>query len=245
MNKNSTKIYLFPKPFLADIIADSEKEIKKLSFLTYENFNLVRKGIKPNIEVEKEISYHVKSQMSVHNIINRNTSATFQEGGIFGWKEIFIPEISIFIKIFSEEWIEKLSNLFKFLTFTGFGSKKSIGKGTFKMEQFESFNLEEISNPNGFVTLSNFCPSENDPTEGIYKTFVKYGKLGEEFTFSGNPFKKPLLMIKTGSVFKTDGKPKDFYGRMVENVSDVKPQVIQYAYAFPVPIIYPESKNEY
>lgn len=81
--------------------------------------------------------------------------------------------------------------------------------------------------------------AETDPTEGLYKTFVKYGKLGEEFTYCGNPFKRPLLMIKTGSVFKTDGRPKEFYGRIIkEGIAPAKPEVIQYAYAFTLPIVY-------
>ncbi|MFZ6017245.1 MAG: hypothetical protein ACOYU0_06520 [Nitrospirota bacterium] len=113
--------------------------------------------------------------------------------------------------------------------------KKSIDKGQFSLEGIEEFNdFDGLEGANGFVTLSNFCPEENDPTEGVYKTFVKYGKLGEEFTFCGNPFKKPLIMLKTGSVFKTNGKPKEFYGRMIEGVSSVKPEVIHYGYAFAV-----------
>jgi CRISPR-associated protein Csm4 len=67
---------------------------------------------------------------------------------------------------------------------------------------------------------------------------VKYGKLGGEFTFCGNPFKKPLVMIKTGSVFKTEKLPKEFYGRMIKEIAPAKPkEVVQYGYAFAVPII--------
>lgn len=89
------------------------------------------------------------------------------------------------------------------------------------------------------MSLSSFCPDETDPTEGLYKTFVKYGKLGEEFTFCGNPFKKPLLMIKPGSAFKTDGKPKEYYGRMVDKIAPAKEsEVIQYAFAFAVPVVF-------
>jgi len=93
-----------------------------------------------------------------------------------------------------------------------------------------------VKDANAFVTLSSFCPREDDPTEGIYKTFVKYGKLGEEFNFCGNPFKKPLLMVKTGSVFKTQGQPKEIYGRIIEKIAPAKAEVVQYAYAFAVPI---------
>ena len=64
---------------------------------------------------------------------------------------------------------------------------------------------------------------------------VKYGRLGGEFTFSGKPFKKPLIMIERGSVFGVNGPIAPFYGRMVEDIAPVKPKVVQYGYAFAVP----------
>ncbi|MEK7846008.1 MAG: hypothetical protein AAB257_03490, partial [Nitrospinota bacterium] len=79
-------------------------------------------------------------------------------------------------------------------------------------------------------------PSKNDPTEGFYKTMVKYGKLGGEFTFSGNPFKKPLVMLTTGSSFYVKGKMKHFYGRMIEKIAPSKTDVVHYGYAFAVPM---------
>ena len=47
-------------------------------------------------------------------------------------------------------------------------------------------------------------------------------------------------MIKTGSVFKTEGQPKEYYGRMVDKIAPAKEsEVVQYGYAFPIPIRYP------
>lgn len=75
------------------------------------------------------------------------------------------------------------------------------------------------------------------PTDGFYKTLVKYGKLGGEFTFCGKPFKKPLMMITAGSSFKVKEYIKLFYGRMVEDIAPAKPEVVHYGYAFSVPTI--------
>jgi CRISPR-associated protein Csm4 len=83
--------------------------------------------------------------------------------------------------------------------------------------------------------LSHFVPAKNDPTNGAYKTMVKYGKLGEEKTFCGNPFKKPLIVLKPGAVFKTQIM-KPFYGRLLEKIAFADPAMVQYGYAFPVPI---------
>ncbi|MFN3467230.1 MAG: type III-A CRISPR-associated RAMP protein Csm4, partial [Candidatus Brocadiales bacterium] len=153
--------------------------------------------------------------------------------------------LSIYVRT-TTDWKDKVADLFEAMSKVGFGKDKSTGKGHFKyldMERFESFNSPDDSN--GFVTLSNFVPAKADPTEGLYKTFVKYGKLGEEFSLQDIPFKKPLVMFSEGSVFYTGNTPqKDSYGRMMFNIALRNPEVVQYALAFPVPLKYPqESKN--
>lgn len=49
---------------------------------------------------------------------------------------------------------------------------------------------------------------------------VKYGKLGEEKPFCGNPFKKPFIVLKPGAV--------------LAGFAYADTDVIQYAFAFPV-----------
>ena len=234
---------LLPKPLSVELnISDPKerKEWKKIDFISLEGFNLIIKGKKCKSKVLKSL---VITTITTHNTINRLTNTTPTEGGLYVLKEMFIPSVSIYIKVISDEWRDKVFNLFKELSKSGYGRKKSIGKGQFTVKGIEEFKkFEKTESVNGFVTLSNFCPVRNDPVEGLYKTFVKYGKLGEEFTYCGNPFKKPLLMIRTGSVFRTKGHPKEFYGRIIqEDIAPAKPEVVQYAYAFSVPLIYPQT----
>ncbi|MCK4815463.1 hypothetical protein KA005_06820 [bacterium] len=232
---------LLPKPLSAEFNIDDpdeRKELKKIDFILLDDFNIARKGRK----LKQPVPHKIVTLTMPHNTISRITHTTPSEGGLYSLKEMFIPSVSIYLKAISEEWKDRVVNLFQELSNSGYGRKKSIGKGQFKLMGVEEFNtFENLKDANGFVTLSNFCPAKNDPIEGLYKTFVKYGKLGEEFTFCGNPFKRPLVMIKTGSVFKTQGEPREFYGHIVQDgIAPAKPEVIQYAYAFPLPIIYPE-----
>lgn len=232
---------LFPKPLSADFCVDDlkeRKELRKINFVSFGELNSLIRGEKIIPEAAKS---PIKSFLSPHNTINRLTNSTLTEGGVYSLKEFFTSEISIYLKTISDEWKNRIVDLFSELSKIGYGRKKSIGKGQFSVKAVEEFGFLQIEKADGYVSLSNFCPAEDDPTEGLYKTFVKYGKLGEEFTFCGNPFKKPLVMIRAGSVFKTDGKPKEFYGRIVnEGIAPAKPEVVQYAYAFAVPIIYPK-----
>ena len=121
----------------------------------------------------------------------------------------------------------------------GFGGHKSIGKGQFEILSFGEFNEINIpDNPNAFLLISSMLPSSTDPTNGYYDTLIKYGKLDREYAVSDNPFKKPLIMLKAGSVFKVEDKVKDFYGRMAEGVSSINKNIVQYGLGFSIPIIY-------
>lgn len=230
-----------PKPMTAEFVAadyENKKEFKKIEFIDFDTFNSIRFGQRCKVPLSET---PVSVVSLPHNTISRLTYTTLSEGGVYNLKEFVIQDVTIYCKVVSEDWKERILKFFKDLSNTGYGRKKSIGKGQFSIGEVHNVDFPEVKEANGFVTLSNFCPAEDDPTEGLYKTFVKYGKLGEEFTFCGNPFKRPLLMIRAGSVFKTGRGVKEFYGRIVQDgISPAKPEVVHYAYAFAVPIIYPE-----
>lgn len=216
------------------------KKLKKILFLTPDEFDAIRNG-KMEIQEREDIKT-LKTFTTLHSSINRISGTTGDEGSLFELEEYAVESrletISIYLKI-RDGWEEKALSLFKDLSLIGYGRKKSIGKGSFEIiGNLEPFNkFDDFKGANGFISLSNFVPAKDDPTEGFYKTMIKYGKLGGEFTFSGNPFKKPLIMINTGSSFYVSGNVKPFYGRMIGEIAPAKPEVIHYGYAFAVPIV--------
>lgn len=215
------------------------KKLKKILFLTPDEFDAIRNG-KMEIQQREDIKT-LKNFTTLHSSINRISGTTGDEGSLFELEEYAVESkletISIYLKI-RNGWEEKVFSLFKDLSLIGYGRKKSIGKGSFEIigspEPFNKF--DNFEGANGFISLSNFVPAKDDPIEGFYKTTIKYGKLGGEFTFSGKPFKKPLMMLITGSSFRVKGNIKPFYGRIVEGIAPAKPEVIHYGYAFAVPI---------
>jgi CRISPR-associated protein Csm4 len=231
---------LLPKPLSAEFCVrdpQERKDLKKTDFVASKDFESIREGkeCRPDILPNPYFVY-----LLPHNKIDRLTYSTSKEGGVFSLRQIYISEINIYLKVISEEWKNKVVGLLEDLSKVGYGKKKSIGIGHFSLLEVSEFSFVNVEKADGFVSLSNFCPAEDDPTEGLYKTFVKYGKLGEEFTFCGNPFKRPLVMVRAGSVFKTEGSPKEYYGRMIrEGIAPAKPEVVQYAYSFAVPAVYP------
>jgi len=214
------------------------KKLKNIEWLTPGEFAAVQQG-KPltNYDI---IRKGFKTSTTLHSSINRYTGTTGDEGSLFEIESTVLEQehqyVSVYLRI-KDDWVSKVTNLLQDLTSMGYGKKRSVGMGVFEVGEPEIFaKFENIVGANGFMALSNFVPANTDPINGNYRMHVKYGKLGGDYAFGGKPFKRPLMMIKAGSVFKTDDHPHDYYGRMIEGVSTAQKDVVQYGYAFAIPI---------
>lgn len=228
------------------------RALKKVRWLELGELKKVQAGKKPFQDIrdiEEAAKRRPQKTVSVpHAQVSRATGTTGEEGNYFEIPEYYVlplkenepPYISVYARILQEGWRERLVQLLESLSGTGYGRRKAVGKGQFRVVSWEEVNLGEVRDANGFVALSNFCPAANDPADGYYQTLVKYGKLGEELAHSGNPFKRPLIMLKAGSVFRTERPPTDRYGRMVTGLSVIQ-SVVHYAFALPVPLHLPHA----
>ena len=230
---------------------------KGINHVDLDEFNAICQGERVLLRPKEA---RVESHTVLKNLINRLTGTTagseaeeaaggnlydlqeivyLKRKGLLG-KKMPVP-ISIYLKVTDDSWKKRTRKLFGQMALAGFGAKKSAGYGRFKVESFEPFDgFAAPDGANGFVSLSNFVPAQADPLEGHYETLVKYGKLGEEFASSSaiSPFKFPLLMLAAGATF-SDDNPRDFYGRMVGGVHPENKHIVQYGYAFAVPIVLP------
>lgn len=219
---------------------DLMKRAKKAEYITKDEFLSFLKGEAPELSDVGSTKGFISSTV-LHNTISRFTNTTGNQGGLYETEEKYAPnsEIQIYIKI-KNGFEDDVRLLFEMLAQSSYGAKKSIGKGALSIKSFEPYDtFDEIcanAKISGFVTLSHFVPAVDNPVNGAYKTMIKYGKLGEEKTFCGQPFKKPLIMLQPGSVFYTDSI-RPYYGTMLGNISEADSSVVQYAYAFAVPVI--------
>lgn len=169
------------------------------------------------------------------NTINRITGNVKIEGGLHPHKEIFFSsdiKINIFLKT-NYFNINDLYDIFNFISISGFGRYSSTGKGAFKINEIKEEEIDfSVSNPNAFMSLSNFVPSGNDPKNGFYNLITKWGKLGGDFARGSVPFKKPIIMMTEGSTFY-DEKIKEYYGLLLENIHKNK-KIKHYAFSFPL-----------
>jgi CRISPR-associated protein Csm4 len=213
------------------------KALKDLRYVTVAQFDKLRKG--RGFEMEKiEAIDPMVTEDIFHNTVDRLLGTT-GEGGLYVEEETFpnasaYPYLSLYVWC-KPNWRSKLLNLLVFVGKEGFGKRRSIGKGQFEvMPPDDVSRIFELDKPNAFVSLSDFIPAKDDPTDGTFRTFTKYGKLGGEYAASGQPFKRPLLMIAAGAVFKAE-HVKPFYGKALESVAKVDSHIIHPAFALAVP----------
>jgi len=225
------------------------KALKKVRYLAKTEFEKACRG--EPVEVEADELFAAASQL--HACINRATGTTTggdEETGaslfeLHGW----VPGpgstgISVYIADRTGRAIDLVVELMRDVELSGFGKKKSSGMGAFRIEG-DPVEWEPPSTngkANGFVSLSGFVPARNDPTSGFWQILVKHGKLGEEYAVGGDPFKYPWIVLEPGSSFVTREPPGEVYGRMLRGISRKYPDVVvQYGYAFPVPMVIPSE----
>ena len=255
MFENENEIF-FPKPlkltppkFKSDSKKEriknfiKQKEAKSNKLITLSELNLYLNGELDKFDElisnsNRDKAPRLKSDLRVSVEIDRDTYKS-KEGRLFSYHPKYLDEkifIVIFIKILNQERWDTFSceSILKSVFEIGYGKKKSSGYGQFEVVgDFQDFNgFYEPENSNGFISLSHYLPANEDKiATAFYDINVKYGKLGEEFSASQNPFKPAMLLLKPGSCFLTDTK-KDFYGRVIEKIIDYKPSIIHNAIAF-------------
>lgn len=218
------------------------KKYKKCTMIAREGFQKLQTGSRNGYS--RYLGRDQTTQVgNIHNMTGRldGMVGTSDEGGsLFVVDETFADQNRNFeIYILTELKKEQIEQVLDLMFELGIGGDKSVGKGHFKLINIsEEEELSSIKNPNAYMALSNFIPERTDPVDGWYKTFVKYGKLDREYAAGKYPFKKPLLYLQAGAVFRTD-EIKKFYGKMMTDISAV-PGVVINACTIAVPMRIPE-----
>lgn len=217
---------------------EAGKKFRKLPFLPIAEFEKARRGEAVRAHVPEPFA---KTE-SLHATISRTTGTTGAPGSLYTLEETWLDDrffghLSVYALV-EPGYEDELCRLVEDVAASGYGKKRSTGKGRFEFGGAERFDFAPVENPDGFVSLSNLVPSANDPTDGLYRLLVKFGKLGEERSLGGYPFKRPLILFEPGACFR-DPTPRSFYGRMVAGLSDAHPDAVQCGFALALPIRWP------
>ncbi|NWG28926.1 MAG: hypothetical protein HXY48_10380 [Ignavibacteriaceae bacterium] len=238
---------LFPRPFIFQKPETKENKVDKIlefverkkskerNYMTLSELNKFLSTGKIELEQKddtdsnkkknKRKKKEIEESLRVSVQIDRNSFAS-AEGKLFSYNPKFSRDdvsFVVLLKILNEDKYKEFDceNILKETFTIGFGKKKSSGYGQFEVLGCEEFNnIVEPNESNTFYVLGNYLPANEDKITPIgYDINTKYGKLGEEFSHSENPFKNPIVILTAGSCFKTENR-KQFYGR-ISNESEI------------------------
>lgn len=189
-----------------------------------------------------------------HNSINRRTGTT-GEGQFAPYTQPqtwFAPGLDFDIHVVIDEQrltLAELESALGDIGKTGYGRDASIGLGKFHLlgeAQADPLTARQTPEPaNAWLTLGpcapqglGFCPERSH-----YQPLTRFGRHGDIAVHSGNPFKRPVLLARSGSVFWPERLAADrrFIGQGIGGISASRPETVAQGYAPVLAIRLPEA----
>lgn len=180
-----------------------------------------------------------------HNTINRQTGTTGEgQFAPYAMPQIwFHPAMRFDLHIVLDESRlsqNELTSALDYMGATGFGRDASIGLGKFeRVGDATATTWPTTEAANSYLTLGPCAPQGQGycPVRSTYQIATRFGRHGDAAVQSGQPFKRPVLLAKAGSVFwpeKLDAS-RPFIGQglggIANPVSMAMPETVQQGYA--------------
>lgn len=208
------------------------KQLKRVRWLSADAFKDARAGTRPSFDQFAADEQFFLDHVHQHNTLSRLSDTTGEAES--GFAPFTRPEtlllctdpsedqhagfLSVYFRILDPtgDAGNLLLDLMHELALTGFGADTATGRGQFDIiddpQPVPEFDAP-LENANAVICLSTFQPGTNDPTDGLWEAFPKFGKLGPDLNVA-DVRKNPLIMFRPGACFRTDAAPP-FLGRAV------------------------------
>jgi CRISPR-associated protein Csm4 len=203
---------------------DAQRQAAGQRWLTLDEFNEVRTGRAPADLPNAPRRDPWRAAQTLHVALSRATMTSGETGSLYALEERSPADddgaptaVAFYALAEGEAAAERLADLLRRVSQAGYGKKKSSGKGAFRLLAAEPFDGFAALEADGLVTLANVVPAAGDPTEGLWRTAVKYGRLGEERAGWAQPFKRPFVFLAAGAVFR--GPPRPWLGRPLRGLA--------------------------
>ena len=173
----------------------------------------MQRGEQPELE---RVSVSVRDHVRLRNAVSRVADTAGTADGLFEvpYSDMSEPGqgLSLYVRA-TRRGFDVLMEALELLGRTGYGADASVGHGGFELleEPTPCPVPDDVPEAAGFISLSTWQPARSDPVDGLWRMFVKYGKLAPEFHATA-VFKRPQVMLEAGSCFRTGGSPRPYYG---------------------------------
>ena len=240
---------------LLDSPIEQRKTLKRAKWLSQKTFGRLQRGEVPAIS-ELIHDSGIREYTQLRNTIDRSSNTTADGGGLFPTQESVLDKdvhhLTVYARV-EPVFVVAFWRLVQELAHWGFGSDRSAGKGQFRLDtELESANeLDAPADADGCVVLSTFQPAADDPTDGAWEAFTKYGKLGPDFGLE-NVFKRPMIVFRPGACFRA-AAPRGWIGRaipmrellpedVVSQLNGRAASVVHWAFGLCLPLNWPRGE---
>ena len=193
---------------------------------------------------DADVAVHAE-RAQPHNTINRQTGTTGEgQFAPYAMSQIwFKPDMRFDLHVVLDEARlspAEFTAALDAMGATGFGRDASIGLGKFqRIGDADATTWPVATDANSYLTLGPCAPQGQGfcPVRSFYQVVTRFGRHGDAAVQSGNPFKRPVLLAKAGSVFwpETLDPASPFIGQGLGGVgnpvSTAMPEAVQQGYA--------------
>lgn len=189
-----------------------------------------------------------------HNTINRLTGTTGKDGfAPYSVDQIWYhPDAlhDLYVVLDTERMsLEELSAALAYIGATGYGRDASIGLGKFCLAgEPVPFSPAAPAGANAWLTLAPCAPQGQgfDSRRSYYQSTTRFGRHGGAAALCGQPFKRPVLLAKSGAVLAPLAgfdASRRHVGQGLGAVSHVQTEAVHQGYAPVIPICLPDHQG--
>jgi CRISPR-associated protein Csm4 len=159
------------------------------------------------------------SRVTLKNKIDRLSLSTALSGEIYYEEEVYLnPEVfNLYFFIMTKD-IEFFAPVFHWLSDTGIGGERTIGRGHYKIENEGEYPIPGAKNGASFITLSRYLPKNDEVNwKGInYYEFLPYHSRFDTMFLKGGEFlKRKFIYLKEGAILSFR-KKREYYGMLYQ-----------------------------
>lgn len=190
--------------------------------------------------------FAVTTETQMHNTINRQTGTTGTgQFAPFGNQQRWYAAgalLDIYVVLDEAQLsLDELTRALSDMGEIGYGRDASTGLGKFKLHQMaEKVEFKVSPAIKHWLTLAPSAPQGLglDTEHSYYQVQTHFGRHGDMAALGANPFKRPILMARTGAVFHaTDKQSRQFIGQGIAGVSLADNRTVHQGYAPVIPLL--------
>ncbi|MCS7250736.1 MAG: hypothetical protein NZ608_07480 [candidate division WOR-3 bacterium] len=228
-------------------LVNGEKIIKLYEEYLNERLKIIEGILLASEDFDKiENEKLMEKRTLLRNKIDRLSFSTVPSGDVYYEEVVYLNSeiLQLYFLLLTDD-INFFIPIFRWLSDTGIGGNRTVGKGYYEIEVKEEVNLFQNVDSNIFISLSKYLPEEGEidwRSENNYYKLLSYQPRVDTMFFKGGEFiKNRITYFSEGSILQAKEK-KEYYGKLYPS-AEFQGKII-YQSGFTIPVFIKRRENE-